>query len=65
MASDFKFSAVLIGMSKIMYCLLFISYDGHRGIFSPFGFLKEKTGKEYFKYQTARKLYRLFLNILS
>lgn len=59
MASDFKFAAVLIGMSKMIYCLLFISYDGHRGIFSPFGFLKEKTGKKRFKYKKARKLFIL------
>lgn len=59
MASDFKFAAVLIGTSKMIYCLLFISYDGHRGIFSPFGFLKEKTGKKCFKYKKARKLFIL------
>lgn len=60
MASDFKFSAVLIGMSKMIYCLLFISYDGHRGIFSPFGFLKEKTGKKnVLNIKKARKLFIL------
>lgn len=52
---DFRFFFVLIGLLRIMYCLLLVLYDGYFGMFFLFGLFKKWWKKIYSKLKIRYK----------